>query len=459
MKEMSLRRKAPFFTKEPGFKRKLFILMGTITLQNVIAYSVNMADNIMLGRFSQEALSGAATVNQIFFIIQQLCLAIGDVTVLIGSQYWGKQELSPIRRIIGISLKTVAVCSVIVFLCCTFIPEPLLRIFTPDKYILAEGLNYMYVVRFSFIFFMFSSCLMAALRTVEVVRISFYVSIVSLIVNCCINAVLIFGLFGMPRMGVVGAAIGTVAARAVEFTILIVYILKKDKVLRLFSENPFKRDKNLSKDFSKAAALMIPAELGWSIATPFQSAVLGSLSVNAIAANSIATTFYNFLKVIVRGAASASSVIIGSEIGKGNIEEVKAKGRTLSVIFICIGLVLGGLLLILKNPLLSMYVLNDEALMYANQMIILYALIMVTMSYQMPVTIGIIRAGGDTKFNLIVTLTGIWCACIPLSSLAAYVWHLPVIVVVFFAQIDQVYKCIPAFLRFRTYKWIRKLTR
>ncbi len=459
MNETAMKSRTSFFTREPGFKRKLFILMGTITLQNVIAYSVNMADNIMLGRFSQEALSGAATVNQIFFIIQQLCLAIGDVTVLIGSQYWGKQQLSPIRKIIGISLKTVAICCVIVFLCCTLIPEPLLRIFTSDEYILSEGLNYMNVVKYSFILFMFSSCLMAALRTVEVVKISFYVSIVSLVVNCCINAVLIFGMFGMPRMGVVGAAIGTVTARAVEFLILFIYILKKDKVLKLFSENPFKKDKGLSKDFAKAAAMMIPAELGWSVATPFQSAVLGSLSVNAIAANSIATTFYNFLKVIVRGAASASSVIIGSEIGKGKMEEVKAKGRTLSVIFICIGLVLGGMLLLLRGPLLSMYVLNDEALMYANQMIALYAFIMVTMAYQMPVTIGIIRAGGDTKFNLILTLTGIWCVCIPLSSLAAYVWHLPVILVVFFAQIDQVYKCIPAFLRFRTYKWIRKLTR
>ncbi len=428
-------------------------------LQNLLAYSVNMADNIMLGSYGQNALSGAATVNQIFFVVQQLSLAVGDAIVIIASQYWGRGEVSPIRRLAGIALKTTAVCCVIVFFACMVIPEPFLRIFTSYEAILAEGLQYINIVKYSFLLFMFSNCLMCALRSVEVVKIAFKISIVSLILNAGINWILIFGRFGFPKMGIRGAAVGTVIARSVEFIIILEYVIKKDKVLRLFSENPFKRDKQLSKDYRKAATVLIITEMCWAISTPIQTAVLGSMTADAIAANSIATTFYNFLKVVIRAAASAGAVLIGATIGEGNLEEVKAKGRSLSVIYICLGVILGLLLYVHRTPLLSMYSLTDEAYVITNNMIILYSIIMVGMSYQMPVTTGVIRAGGDTRFHMTTGIVGTWCLAIPLSMLAAYVWHAPVILVVLAAQSDQLVKCIPVFIKFRKYNWIKKLTR
>ena len=457
--ETAVKTKTPFFSQDKNFRSRLVVLLVTITLQNVIAYSVNMADNIMLGAYSQNALSGAATVNQIFFVIQQLAMAIGDAVVMIGSQYWGKQELSPIRKVAGIALKTTAICCVIIFIACTFFPEPILRIFSSDPDIIAEGLDYIGIVKYSFLFFMFSNCLMCALRTVEVVKIAFQISIVALVVNAGINWVLIFGHLGFPEMGVRGAAIGTVVARIVEFTIALIYVLKKDKVLRLFSENPFVRDRNLSRDYRKAAAVMITTEMCWAVATPFQTAILGSMTADAIAANSIATTFYNFLKVVIRAGASAGAVLIGSAIGEGKIEEVKARGRSLSVIYIVLGVILGFLLFILRGPLLSMYVLTPEAYAITDQMIILYSFIMVAMSYQMPVTTGIIRAGGDTRFHMLTGIIGVWCLAIPLGALAAFVWKLPVIFVVLCTQSDQIAKCLPVFIKFRKYNWIKKLTR
>ncbi len=459
METRAISKKTTFFTHEKGFRHRLFVLLATITLQNFIAYSVNMADNIMLGSYSQDALSGAATVNQIFFIVQSLALAIGDAAIMIASQYWGKKEISPIRKIVGSALKVTLGTAVIVFCICAFCPHLILQVFTTDEAILNAGLEYMNIIKYTFVLFLFSNCLMAALRAVEVVKIAFICSIVSLILNCSINWLLIFGNFGLPRLGITGAAIGTVVARIVEFLIILFYVWKKDRVLQLFSENPFKKEKELSRDYRKAVTVMFFTEICWSIATPIQSAILGSMSKNAIAANSIATTFYNYLKVVIRAASSASSVIIGSAVGAGDMEEVKAKARTLSVIDITLGVILGICLFLLRKPLLSLYVLNDEALFLADQMIILYSFIMVAMSYQMPVIGGIIRAGGDVRFHMLTNLTGIWCLCIPLSFLAAYVWHAPVIVVVFFAQIDQIAKCPPAFCRFRTYKWIRKLTR
>ncbi len=452
-------KKTGFFSRDKRFKKRLIILLTTITLQNVIAYSVNMADNIMLGAYSQEALSGAATVNQIFFIIQQLALSIGETLVMIGSQYWGKRQLSPIRKLAGVALKTTAICCVIVFIACTFFPEPILRIFTSDAVILSEGLEYIAIVKYSFLFFMISYCLMCALRTVEVVKIAFQISIVSLVTNAGINWLLIFGNLGFPEMGIRGAAVGTVTARIVEFAIIFIYVLKKDKVLRLFSENPFKKDKNLSKDYRKTAAVMITTEMCWTVATPFQSAILGSLTADAIAANSIATTFYNFLKVVIRAGASAGAVIIGAAVGEGDIEEVKAKGRTLCIIYIVLGVILGVLLFVLRTPLLSTYVLTPQAYEITDQMIILYSFIMVGMAYQMPVTTGVIRAGGDARFFMVTGIVGVWCIAMPLGALAAYVWNAPVILVVLCTQSDQILKCIPTFFKFRKYDWIKKLTR
>ncbi|MCF0145323.1 MAG: MATE family efflux transporter, partial [Eubacterium sp.] len=372
--------KYSFFTKDKTFRKKLIIMMVAIALQNFIAYSVNMADNIMLGSYGQVSLSGAATVNQIFFIIQQIMISIAEITVMIGSQYWGRNELSPIRKLAGIALKTTAVFSVIIFLLCLLIPEYLLRIFTSDEAIILEGMSYLRIIKYSFVLFMFSTCLLGALRTVEVVQIAFRVSIVTLIINVGINWILIFGNLGAPRMGIVGAAVGTLIARIVEFLVILIYVWKVDKKLCLFSEKIFQKDARLSKDFAKAAVVMIPAEFCWAIATPFQSAMLGAMSADAIAANSIATTFYNYLKVIIRAIASTSAVLIGSAIGAGDLEEVKAKGRTISVICIVIGGILGLLLLLLRGPLLSLYSLTPEAMSLTSQMIALYAVIMVGMS-------------------------------------------------------------------------------
>ena len=129
-----------FFTKDTLFYKTLFGLILTITLQNLIAYSVNMLDNIMLGSYSQNALSGAATVNQVFFMVQQTALPIGNALVALASQYWGQKQTQPIRELTGIALKFCLLVSVLVMVVCTVFPVQLLRIFTTSDEIIAEGL-------------------------------------------------------------------------------------------------------------------------------------------------------------------------------------------------------------------------------------------------------------------------------------------------------------------------------
>ncbi|MBR2737402.1 MAG: MATE family efflux transporter [Lachnospiraceae bacterium] len=452
-------RKEPFFTRNRSFYRALFTMLITLALQNLIAYSVNMTDNIMLGSYSQPALSGAAAVNQIFFIVQQLALGIGDGLVILAAQYWGEGRVSPIRRLTGTAMKFGVLCSVIIIALCMLMPARLLGIFTRDAAIIAEGTSYLSIIQFTFLFFIMTQVLMAALRSVEVVKISFYISIVSLVVNVGINYTLIFGRFGMPELGVRGAAIGTLAARILEFVIILIYVLRIDKRLKLFSERFLKRDAALTKDYFRTEVPILLSSLLWAVSVPMQTAILGHLSSDAIAANSVATTFYQYLKVIVQAMSAASAVMIGRAIGIGKMERIRSDARTLAVIDVIIGLILGLLLFALRGPLLSLYRIDDSALQLADRLIVIMSVVMVGMSYQMPVSFGIIRGGGDARFTMIMNMISTWAIVMPLSFLAAFVWKWPVPFVVMAIQSDQIFKGLPTFIRFRSYKWIRKLTR
>lgn len=462
--------KSSFFTKDKLFYRSTFSMLAFVALQNIIAYSVNMADNIMLGTYSQSALSGAATVNQVFFIIQQFAISFGNALVVLAAQYWGKGFVKPIRTITGITLKVGAAVSIALIIVCAVIPSGIIRIFTSEPDIIAEGTSYLLLIMWTFLLFIITNILMAALRAVGTVNISFYISIVSLVVNVGINYCLIFGRFGLPELGIKGAAVGTLTARIIELIIVLVFLIKFDKKLNLFKKpDPgtdqserfwlFDNNKDLRKDFIKVYIPIMCATVLWGISVPMQTAILGHLSADAIAANSVATTFYQYLKVIVLAMSSTSAVMIGQSIGRGNMDRIRSDARTLSALDVVIGLILAVLLVVLKNPLLSLYNLNPNATVLADHLILIMAVIMVGMSYQMPVSFGIIQGAGDAKFTMAMNLISTWCIVMPLSFMAAFWWKWPVEWVVVVVQSDQIFKCLPTYLHFRKYGWIKKLTR
>jgi len=457
--DSSVQTKKSFFTKDKNFYKTMFRMLVIVAAQNLVAYSVNMADNIMLGRYSQDALSGAATVNQVFFIIQQFAISIGNALVVLAAQYWGEKKPEPIKRLTAIALKLAIIVGVIIILICTIIPGPLLSLFTNEQSIISEGMRYMSIVKWTFLLYLITNVFMAGLRAVGTVNISFYISIVSLVVNVAINYTLIFGKFGAPELGVQGAAIGTLIARILELGIVFVYSLKIEKKITLIDKGFFKGDAVLRHDYTKTYIPIMISLVLWGISVPMQTAILGHLSKDAIAANSVATTFYQYLKVIVVAMSSTSAVMIGNAIGRGDVERVKSDARTLSVIDVAIGIILGLLLIVLRAPLLSLYKLSDTAMQLAGNLIYVMSIVMVGMSYQMPVSMGIIQGAGDGKFTMRMNLISTWIIVMPLSFAAAFWWKLPVEWVVLVVQSDQIFKGLPTIIHFCKYKWIMKLTR
>lgn len=448
------------FIKDKKFYRTFIRLCLPIVFQNVIALSVNLADNLMLGRFGESSLSGVAAVNQIQFIYQNLLMGIGDGLVILASQYWGKKEMEPIKKISSIAMRTALVLMGVLFIVVTVFPENVVGLFTKDEMILQEGVKYLDIVRFTYPFFCVTQILLATLRSTEVVKIAFYLSLSTLGVNCSINWLLIYGNWGMPRLGVQGAAIGTLTARIIETSIILLYISKKESNLRLHLRDFLKLDTTLAKDYYRVSAPIILLQSLWGLNTALQTAILGRLSASAIAANSMASNLYLIVKTVAVGAASTANVMIGKIIGQGKtVQEIKKYGKTFQVLFLIMGIFCEILLFVLIEPILALYSFSDESRYLAREFLHILCIVMVGMSYQMPVNSGIIKGGGDTGYIMKLDLISIWGIVIPLSFIMAFIVKASPIIVVWCLNLDQLFKCVPAFMKVNYGNWVKKLTR
>ena len=443
-----------------AFYKAFFSMYPLLVLQNVITLSVNLADNMMLGAYSESALSGAAAVNQIQFVYQCLLIALGDGLVMFGSQYWGKKQLSPLRKIAVSAMHFGLLLSAVLFLLVSFFPVQALHIFTTDAATVKQGAQYLDIIRFTYLFFAITQILLATLRSVEIVGIAFRLSCITLVVNCSINYILIFGHFGFPQLGIRGAAIGTLTARILEVVILLVYLSHSAaKKLGLHVSDYIHADPVLTKDYLKTTAPMLVTQGLWGVNTALQTVILGHMTAAAIAANSVASTLYMLVKSTATGAASTASIIIGKTIGSGDLLLTKQYSKKLQRLFICIGVLSGMVLFFIRIPILSIYDLQTATKEMANTFLIILSVVCVGMSYQMPTNNGIIRGGGNAMFVVKMDLISIWCIVLPLSFFMAFVMHASPTTVVWCLNADQIFKCVPAFLESNYGNWIRKLTR
>lgn len=445
--------------KDREFYKSFFQLYIVLVLQNIVTLSVNLADNIMLGAYGEISLSGVTAVNQIQFLYQQLLIAFGDGMVIFCSQYWGKKQIQPMKKVIAIAMRFGVATAVMLFLAITLFPGQAMQVFTTDERIIGEGVTYLRTIRFTYLFFAVTQMLLAALRSTEVAKIALNLSVLALVVNCGINYVLIFGRFGAPELGVTGAAIGTLTARILECAVLIGYIVQKEKYLRLKLADFMQRDQTLLKDYLKVLMPLLIFSVLWGINTAMQTVVLGHMNSAAIAANSAASNLYLVVKSAAVGAASAASVMIGKTIGMGDGELVKRYARKLQILFLLLAIAGGILLYFIRIPVLSLYDLSPETMELANQFLIILSVVYVAMAYQMPTNAGIIKGGGSVYFSAKLDTVCICLIVIPLSCYMAFVAGASSAVVVICLNIDQFIKCVPVFFKVNYGNWMKKLTR
>ena len=431
--------------RERAFYKTFFSMAAVLILQNVLTFSVNLADNIMLGGYSEAALSGAAAVNQIQFVYQSLMTATAEGIVILGSQYFGKKQTEPIKTVSAHALRLGLLICALLFAAVTLFPRPLVSLFTESDAIVEQGLRYLYAVRWTYPFFAVTQVLLGVLRSVGVVHIAPVLSGSTLVVNCAINYTLIYGRFGAPELGVTGAAIGTVTARVAELLILILFLWKGEKRLALRPRDFLRRDKTLFRDYLGVVLPILLVNGLWGLNTAAQNAIMGHISDHAFAANSVASPLFTLVKSGAIGAASAAGFVIGKAVGEGDEKKLRAAARTI--------------LWVVRAPILSLYDLSPETFTLADRFLKILALIIVGMAYQMPTNMGIIRGGGNTRFPMILDLVSIWAIVLPLSALLAFVFHASPAWVVFSLNADQLFKGVPVFLKANFGSWARRLTR
>lgn len=446
-------------TEKAIFYKSFFSLYIALVLQNVITLSVNLTDNVMLGAYSETALSGAAAVNQIQFVFQQLLNGLGDGVVIFCSQYWGKKQTETMKRISAVAMHAAITVSVLLFILVSLFPFEAVGIFTTDESIIQEGAKYLQVIRFTYLLFAVTQILLATLRSAEIVKIAFRLSVLTFFVNCGLNYLFIFGHFGMPELGIEGAAVGTLAARILEITILIIFIWKRENRLQIRFKDYWKLDKGLCRDYFRVAAPMVVTQGLWGVNTALQTVILGHMTAAAIAANSAASTLFLLVKSISVGASSSASVIIGKTVGGGDLALVKTYAKRLQKLFLGIGILSAGLLFFLRVPFLSLYDLQPETMEMTNTFLLIFCVVVMGMSYQMPTNNGIIRGGGNAMFVVKIDLISIWLIVIPVSFFMAFVVEASPVVVFCCLNADQIFKCIPAFLKANYGNWIRRLTK
>ena len=447
--------------KEKTFYKSFMILALSLALQNLLTYGVNMMDTLMLGRYSQNAMGGVSLCNQIQFLLQMLVVGAGEGAVVMGSQYWGRKKLEPIPHIIGVALRFGGALAVLLFILVFGWPNQILSLLSNDPAVIAEGAKYFSIIRYTYVIFTITNILVASLRSIGVVRIGYMISGSTLVINVCLNYLLIYGNLGFPEMGVRGAACATLIARCVELIIVIWFLKYRENMLNLNLRKLLHIDTSYVHDYMKVSLPVLINQALWGVAQMVQTGILGHLGGDVTAANAISVQVYQVLSVVCYGAASAAGIVVGRTIGEDNEKKLHPLVTTLQVLFISIGLCSGLAIFLLRGPILAAFggTLTENAYRLSRQFMLVLAVTTVGTSYQMACDNGIIRGGGDTAFSAKMNLVSMWCIIVPFSAMAAFWWKCPPVAVFFLLKWDQLYKAIPVGIRLHSWKWVKKVTR
>ena len=450
---------------ETRLDKKQFLLYAIqlafpIMIQNLISTLVNSADTIMLGYVSQTAMAASSLANQYTFVLFCFYYGLSAGTSVLCAQYWGKGDKQTVERILGLASRVVILISLIFFSVSFFFPGAIMRLFTSSPETIHEGIRYLRVLSFSFIFMGFSQIFVSALRSVGKVVFPSVIYVVSLLVNVLLNATFIFGLFGLPKLGVIGVALGTVSARVVEAVMCIVYsAVSRDVKIKL--ENLFRSSGVLFKDFIKISAPAVINDLVWGVAASTFTAILGHIGDDMVAANAVAVMVVNMGAIVCRGFANATTIIVSQTLGENRMEDTKVYASRMLRLTFVVSLLGCGVILAIRPLMLRFYSdkLTPTALSYLGILMIMTTWRLVGEAVNTCLICGCFRGGGDSKFGMILDTIFMWGVAVPLMAVAAYVLKLPPIWVYFVMTLDELEKMPFIFIHYFKHKWMKNITR
>ena len=440
------------------FYGKLKKLTLPIAFQSLMLAAVAAADALMLGRVAQDQMTAVSLATQIQFVQNMFVMAATAAGAILGAQYWGKGDRITLQKLFNLMLRWSGLISMLFFAACEIIPEVLMHLFSHDDIIISIGSGYLRIAGFSYLMTGISQCYLTTMKVTDHVGPCAWISSSAVVLNILLNAVFIFGLLGMPEMEARGAALATTLARAAELAMCII-LSAGEKYVRPAWGRLFERQRELSRDFRKQCLPLLGGGLFWGVGFTSYTAIMGHMGTDAAAANSIAAVVRDLICCVCNGVASAAGIMVGNELGAGNLEKGKAYGIKLKNISFVIGFASTAVVLALTPLVTRMVILTEEAQSHLTGMMIIMAVYMIGRCVNTVTINGVLDGGGDTVFDMYSLAVCMWGIAIPLALLGAFVFNWPVLLVYACTCLDEVGKIPWVMYRFRKYKWVKNLTR
>lgn len=381
-----------------GFYKMVLAICIPIVIQNGFTNLASLLDNIMIGQLGTLSMSGVSITNQLLQVFNVTIFGAMSGPGIFMAQFYGKKNKEGvencfrIKLIIGIIITLLAI-----FLFYTF-GQQLISLYLNDNpqdslKTLNYGMDYLKIMLIGLIPFVITQVYSSSLRETGNTVLPMIASVVAVIVNFCINYILIFGHFGFPQLGVTGAAIGTVVSRVVEMSINIVggyrnTYLKEAMVLK-------KVPLSLTKEMLKRGLPLLCNEILWSISIALISQSYSTRGIIAVAAINITTTVTNFFMIVCYAMGNSISIVVGQQLGAGEIE--KAKDYDLKMLFMnfVMCLAIGIVLFNVSSLIPQIYNTSLEVKALASQLLKIAACMLpiISIYYSSYFTM---RAGGKT---------------------------------------------------------------
>ncbi len=440
------------------FYTRLRVLALPIAFQSLMLAAVAASDAFMLGRVAQEEMTAVSLATQIQFVQNMILSSVIAAGAILGAQYFGKGDRSTLQDIFHIMLRVSGLISILFFILCEFCPGILMMLFAHDPILIEIGSAYLRIAGWSYLISGISQCYLTMMKVTDHVKAVAFISTCAVILNIILNAILIFGLFGLSRMDSKGAALATTIARIVELALCLILSEKRDYV-RPDMKRLLHRRRELSADFTRQCIPLLGGGLLWGVGFTSYTAIMGHLGVDAAAANSISSVVRDLICCVCNGIGSAAGIMVGNALGAGDLELGKAYGIKLKNISYVIGIASTGVVLLLTPAIVRFVILTDEARNLLTGMMVIMSIYMIGRCVNTVTINGVLDGGGDTIFDMYSLAICMWGIAIPLALLGAFVFHWPVLAVYACTCLDEVGKIPWVMIRLRKYKWVQDLTR
>ncbi|WP_024614266.1 MATE family efflux transporter [Clostridium sp. Ade.TY] len=441
--------------KDKKFIKTMLILALPITFQSFITSSLNLVDNLMIGKLGEDAIAAVGLANQYFFIFMLALTGINAGASVFMAQYWGKKDLKNIKSVLGLDILVGIGATVLFGLGAIFFSENIMSILSNDSSVIKFGASYLKIVSISYIFTNLTMAFSSVLRSTQQPNIPMYASLIGVLSNAFLNWLFIFGNLGMPELGVNGAALATVLARGIEmiFIISVVYI-KKNKVASSFKELT-NFNKMFVKKYFNTATPTILNELVWSFGMTAFSIAYAQIGTSAVATMQIATTLNNMFMVLCIGLATAASIMIGNKIGADEEDVALDYSKKIGIISPIIGLIIGLSIVFLAPLIVAPFNVTDKTYIDTLRVLYIMAVFCPIRFFNIVMIIGIFRGGGDTKYSMLVQAGTVWGFAVPIAFIGATILNLPVTAVYFLICLEEIVKIIFEFIRLKSGKWVK----